>query len=223
MTRPRDKWGSICRDLEDYLAPVLGMKPTERAMYAHLLRHSRLEGRRGLVVGVRALAQGVGLQDSAARLHLFALARKGCVRVKRWSKNYAVEVLLPEEVAQELTPENWTRIARKPRWVSKNVAAREAILQREQGRCFYCREKLRPGKLWFDHVVPLAEGGWPAEDNVVACCERCNRWKYTRSAGYLLDRLRREGVLTSAQAAGRKRALRKLQEKWKREREKEAA
>jgi hypothetical protein len=209
--------------LEDYLAPLLGMSPAERAMYAHLLRHSQLEGRPGLMISARALALGVGLQLNAAKLHLFALARKGCVRVKRWRGKYAVEVFLPEEVARNLTPENWTRVAKEPGRVSRNPAKRETILRRERGRCFYCLRKLPPDKPWFDHVVPLSEGGSPAEDNVVACCERCNRWKHTRSAAYLLGKLRSAGVLTRTQVAARKRALRKLKQKWGKEKVEMAA
>lgn len=202
----------ILKEFEDYLAPVLGLKPGERSVYMHALRHSRLEGRRGVVLATRALAQGVGLKESAARLHLFSLARKGCVRVKRYRGRNVVEVLLPEEVLRDLSPRNWTRIVRGTVRASKNPPLREAILRRERGRCFYCLEKLKKGGLWFDHVVPLARGGWPSEDNIVACCVRCNRMKGTRSAEYLLRRLRQRGVLTKAQVAARKRALAGLRE-----------
>jgi 5-methylcytosine-specific restriction endonuclease McrA len=197
----------ILKEFEDYLAPLLGLKPGERAVYMHALRHSRLEGRRGVVFSGRELAQGVGLKESAARLHLFALARKGCVRVKRYRRKNAVEVLLPEEVARDLGPRNLTRIWRTTVRPSKNPDLCAAILRRERRRCFYCRKFLRKGDLWFDHIVPLARGGWPAADNVVACCQRCNRMKSTRSPEYLLNRLRQSGVLSRAQVRERKRAL----------------
>lgn len=200
----------VLKEFEDYLAPVLALKPGERAVYMHALRHSRLEGRRGVVFRTRALAEGVGLKTSAARLHLFSLARKGCVRVKRYRAKNVVEVRLPDEVLRTLSPRNWTRIVRRPMRAAKNRLLREAILRRERRRCFYCLERLKRGGLWFDHVVPLAYGGWPTEDNVVACCVRCNRWKHTRPAEYLLGRLRRAGVLTRAQVNERKRALSRI-------------
>ena len=200
----------ILKEFEDYLAPLLALKPGERAVYMHALRHSRLEGRRGVVFSARELAQGVGLKETAARLHLFSLARKGCVRVKRYRRKSAVEVLLPEEVAQGLGPKNWTRAWRETVRTSKNLELRAAILLRERRRCFYCLKFLRKGDLWFDHIVPLSRGGWPAAENVVACCQRCNRMKSTRSPEYLLNRLRQRRVLTRAQVRERKRALKAI-------------
>jgi len=215
--------GEVLKEFEDYLAPVLGLKPGERAVYMHALRHSRLEGRRGVVFSAQDLARGVGLQDASARLHLFSLARKGCVVVNRYRRKYLIEVRLPEEVISQLSPRNWARLMRTTVRASKNPALREAILRRERGRCFYCLEKLTRSTLWFDHVVPISRGGWPSEDNVVACCERCNRWKSTRTVAYLLRRLFQAGVLTRAQMIGRKWALRRILAEWKQERAEEAA
>ena len=210
--------GEVLKEFEDYLAPVLGLKPGERAVYMHALRHSRLEDRRGVVFALPDLARGVGLKPSATRLHLYSLARKGCVVVNCPRKKYVIEVRLPEEVVRELSPRNWARLMRTTVRASKNPELREAILERERGRCFYCLERLTRSTLWFDHVVPIARGGWPSEDNVVACCERCNRWKGTRTAESLLRRLCQAGILTRAQVNGRKWALRRILAEWKRER-----
>lgn len=137
--------------------------------------------------------------------------------MKRWGQGNAVEVLLPVEVMRGLTlcKLNWIAqhtFERATRG-SKDPAAREAILRRERGRCFYCRERLRQGRVWLDHVEPLARGGWPTDDNLVACCERCNRMKGMRPAEELLERLRQRGVVSRARVAERKRVLAALRAK----------
>ena len=48
---------------------------------------------------------------------------------------------------------------------------RAYILERDQGRCTYCRR--RDVQLELDHVRPRATGS-DRVDNLVACCRDCN-------------------------------------------------
>jgi hypothetical protein len=204
------KAGQIWKEFEDYLAPLLGMKPGERSVYSYLVRHTRLEGRRGVVLGMPALGRGAGLGYQAARIHLLRLARHGCVRVQPYRKGYAIQVFLPEEVLRGIRPRDFAALDLRVQWVSKNRVLRAAILKREQGRCFYCRKKLAKGELWFDHVVALARGGSPDEQNVVACCQACNRHKGTRTAAVFLRELYREKQITKEQYAKQRVAVREI-------------
>ncbi|MBI3661695.1 MAG: HNH endonuclease [Acidobacteria bacterium] len=204
------KAGQIWKEFEDYLAPLLGMKPGERSVYSYLVRHTRLEGRRGVVVGMAALARGVGLGYAAARWHLFRLARKGCVQVRPYRHAQAIEVFLPEEVIREIRVRDWERLQRDTVRVSKNRVLRAAILRRERGRCFYCQQRLVEGKIWFDHVVPLARGGSPEEKNVVACCRTCNRWKGTGGAEAFLRELCKARGISKEQLQKRLAAIREI-------------
>lgn len=191
--------GQIWKEFEDYLAPLLGMKPGERAVYSYLVRHTRLEGRRGVVLGMPALGRGAGLNYQTARINLMRLARHGCVAVRPYRKSYAISVFLPEEVLRGIRPRDFASMDLRVLWVSKNRVLREAILKREHGRCFYCQQKLTKGQTWFDHIVALARGGSPDEENVVACCQVCNRHKGTRSAATFLRELYRKKRITRAQ------------------------
>jgi hypothetical protein len=204
------KAGQIWKEFEDYLAPLMGMKPGERAMYSYLVRHTRLEGRRGVVLGMPALGRGAGLGYQAARIHLLRLARHGCVAVQAYRKDYAIEVFLPEEVLRGIRPRDFAALDLRVQWVSKNRVLRAAILKRERGRCFYCRKKLVKGDLWFDHVVALARGGSPDEGNVVACCRECNRWKGTSGAEAFLHELYKERRISKAQLRKRLAAIREI-------------
>lgn len=47
--------------------------------------------------------------------------------------------------------------------------------------CRYCGVGLSPMEGTFDHVVPWEEGGSNDPSNIVRCCTRCNRRKFTKS------------------------------------------
>ena len=205
------KAGQIWKEFEDYLAPLLGMKPGERAVYSYLVRHSRLEGRRGVVLGMPQLGRGAGMGYAPARFHLFRLARKRCVEVKLYRRrSYAIRVFLPEEVLRELRPRDFAAVSLELRRVSKNRVLRAKILRRERGRCFYCNQVLVEGRIWFDHIVPLARGGNPEEKNVVACCMRCNQSKSTRSGEEFLRRLRDAGTISKQRFKKQRAAMREI-------------
>lgn len=51
------------------------------------------------------------------------------------------------------------------------------VLARDNLRCQYCNRQLPPSKLTYDHVVPKSRGGKTTWQNIVCCCEECNRKK----------------------------------------------
>jgi 5-methylcytosine-specific restriction endonuclease McrA len=58
--------------------------------------------------------------------------------------------------------------------------SRANVYARDEHRCQYCGKILPPVALTFDHVVPVAQGGRKAWDNIVTCCIPCNRRKGDR-------------------------------------------
>ena len=46
-----------------------------------------------------------------------------------------------------------------------------------KGVCYYCEQKVDPGELTMDHVVPLARGGKSTKGNLVPACKDCNNKK----------------------------------------------
>src|ERR1700675_2178238 len=77
---------SIWKQFEDLLIPGLRLSVIERAVYSHLLRHSRLEGKQRLQFSIHWLARGAGLGDSSARMGVRRLAAKGALRLAERSK-----------------------------------------------------------------------------------------------------------------------------------------
>jgi hypothetical protein len=201
-----DRTARIWAALEDRLYPQRRLSPADRALYAHLLRHSRLAGRRRVRMTMGSLARGAGLCHSTARRRLKELERQGCVRMgPPGRRGVEVEVLLPDEVLSQPAPAE----PRLRRLAYPDRALRRAVMTRDGDRCFYClRELKREGVL--DHVIPLAAGGRSEFANLAACCPGCNAGKGARPAEDWLRKLWRRGRLSDAELELRLAALRQL-------------
>src|SRR2546422_7941208 len=89
----------VWKQLEDLLVPRLHLSVFDRAVYSHLLRHSRLEGRLQLRFSILWLARGACLSGWAARKAVRSLVAKGALRLAERSKaGHVVMVCLPEEI-----------------------------------------------------------------------------------------------------------------------------
>ncbi len=209
----------VLKQLEDVLVARLGLNLTERAVYAHLLRHSRLEGKRQFRFSIVQLARSVRLSDQPARHAVRSLAAKGALRlVDRTQAGHLVEVLLPDEV--HAAPHESTApscLARRPG--SRNLeemdflqvsSRREAIHARERGLCFYCLRRFVARGRVLDHVVPHVRGGGNSYRNLVSCCVECNSQKGATAAEDFLRSLFRLRRLTSAELDARLGALEAL-------------
>jgi HNH endonuclease len=214
----------LWKQCEDLLVPRLRLSVTDRAVYSHLLRHSRLEGKLRLRFSIPWLARGAGLTHNPVRWAVRRLIARGILRLIERSKvGHTVEVRLPDEIgaaspARRGGPALPARLPRKPLLADppldpaaldffKHRALRKAIHARERGRCFYCRRRLTPEMRCLDHVVPHVEREDNSYRNLVSCCVECNSLKRSRPAPDFLRWLHRERRLTSAELASRLRAL----------------
>jgi hypothetical protein len=159
----------VCKQIEDFVVPRLGLSPIDRAVYFHLLRHSRFEGKVRVRFSIPWLAKGSGICHPSVRWAVRRLAARGVLRVvERGNTGHLVEVRVPEEIRAA----GIGRMARRPvsaRRIDdlegldfwKHRALRRAIHTREGGRCFYCQRLLTRFMRCMDHVVPQVE----VEDN----------------------------------------------------------
>src|SRR6266852_3970685 len=91
--------GQIWKQFEDSLAPRLGFSTVDRAVYSHLLRHSRLEGKVRLRFSILWLARDIRLSGGPVRETVRRLASQGVLRlVERSKAGHVVEVRLPDEI-----------------------------------------------------------------------------------------------------------------------------
>jgi 5-methylcytosine-specific restriction endonuclease McrA len=216
--------GYVWKQLEDRLVPRLRLSLTERAVYYHLLRHSRLEGKIRYRFSIASLGRGTRLSDRPVRVAVRRLVDQGVLRLVRRSKTgHVVEVRVPDEIRGARFrarvrladgPARRGRPARVPLAARfedidfmQTKALRQAIHAREGGRCFYCSRRLAPTVKCVDHVVPRAQSGRNSYRNLVSCCLECNSQKGEKPAEDFLRWLYRERGLTAAELRGRVRAL----------------
>ena len=60
---------------------------------------------------------------------------------------------------------------------------RENVYTRDKGKCQYCSRSVPRHDFTYDHVVPKAQGGHTAWENVVVSCMPCNQRKGGRTPG----------------------------------------
>ena len=145
----------VWKQLEDFLVPHLKLSVTDRAVYSHLLRHSRLEGKARLHFSISWLSRGACLSGGPVREAVRRLATNGALRLlERSRKGHLIEVRLPEEIRAAVPHRVGSRPA--PRSASlgsladaleetdflQNRSLRQYIHARERGYCFYCLSRL---------------------------------------------------------------------------------
>jgi hypothetical protein len=207
----------VWKEFEDKMVPKLRLSVIDRAVYSHLLRHSRLEGKPRIRFALVWLGQGTRLCSGTARKALRRLFHTGALRLIECNKNgHSVQVRLPEEIHALRVSKSDARsqmereISLEERDFMQNAALRKAIHDRDGGRCFYCLRRMARRNRCLDHVVPRASLGLNSYRNLVSCCHDCNVKKTDGQAEEFLRWLFREGKLNSLEMKSRFRALRAL-------------
>ena len=209
----------VCKELEDVLAPRLRLSVLDRAVYLHLLRHSRFEGKPRLRFTIVWLANNMGLTARRVRQAVRRLVDNNVLRlIERSNIGHLVQVRSPGEVRAPRGSRTATGGRHKlPARVNldevdflRTPALRQAIHAREGGVCFYCLRRTPSRAHCLDHVVPLVEGGSNSYRNLVSCCMDCNSRKKDLPAEDSLRRLYREGRLSAKDLSERLQAVQDL-------------
>jgi hypothetical protein len=208
----------IWKQIEDVLVPRLCLTLSERAVYSHLLRHSRLEDRLRLRFSILWLARGNRVSTGCVRLAVRRLVAKGALRlVERTKAGHVVEVRLPGEIRAVRPDRAAGGTEGLPRTANleemdflQTKPLREAIHARERSLCFYCLRRLTARVRCLDHVVPQVRRGGNSHRNIVSSCSECNSQKGETPAEDFLRLLYRDGRLTASELTGRRRAVEAL-------------
>lgn len=206
------------KQFEDLLAPQLNFSLADRAIYSHLFRHSRLEGKLQLQFSISWLARGVGLGSKCTRDTVRRLIARGVLHLveRGYRAHHVVRVRLPLEVkgvcdaktaAQRLAPAPREVINIEEADFLEKQDLRRAIHERGGGHCFYCLRRTTTRRRCLDHVVPRAELGRNSYRNLVSSCVDCNSQKGERPAVEFVRSLYRDRRLSAQELTGRLRAL----------------
>jgi HNH endonuclease len=208
----------VWKQVDDFVMPTLRLNAIDRAVYSHLLRHTRLEGRHRLRFTRAWLAKGMGFCGNTARSYLRRLVSRGAIRLIECNyEGNLVEVFLPDEIRARLPKSPHRPLLGKlpkPSPILRPAATtiddldfsttpslRSAIYARERHACFYCLRRLKKRAQCLDHVVAQMHSGGNSYRNLVACCVECNARKAHKPAADLLCRLFRERRLPAATLA----------------------
>ncbi len=207
----------VWKKFEDEMVPKLRLSTIDRAVYSHLFRHSRLEAKLRIRFALDWVGSGTRLCAGTARKALRRLFHSGAVRLIECNKNgHLVQVRLPDEIRSlrmkksDLLAQREQEVSLEERDFLQNAALRDAIHDREGGRCFYCLRRMARRNRCLDHVVPRASLGLNSYRNLVSCCHDCNVKKSDRLAEEFLRWLFRERKLNSLELKSRFRAMRAL-------------
>ncbi len=201
----------LWKQFEDLLVPRLRLSVIDRAVYSHLLRHTRLEGKLRLRFSIPWLARGARLSVGSTRQAVRRLLDQGVLRlIERSKAGHVIEVRLPQEIPGACK----TALPPLPRATNleetdflQSKALRQVIHARERGRCFYCLRRTTGSVQCLDHVVPRVQLGGNSYKNLVSCCLECNSQKGEKAAEDFLRQLYRDRRLTALELAERLRAL----------------
>lgn len=207
----------IVVDVEDRLVPRLHLRPMERMLYYHLLRHSLLVGKRSIRVTYSRLSKGMKFHKCTIATGLRGLLRKGCVRVPDWNKQgVLIEVNSPAKVStkcevfddgiDEVIPRTRSGSGRSD-FRARSRVLRVVLRRKQNNLCFYCFRRLVKRTTQLDHVVPTFTGGDNNPENFVAACASCNQTKGRLTAEDFLWVMRRQKRLTQKQFGARMREL----------------
>jgi hypothetical protein len=204
----------VIAEIEDHVVPRLKLDIGEARLYYHLLRHSRLIDRHDVLISVAQLAEVLNCSKNAVKPRLRTLEGKGVIEVTNtgWAGT-RIKVFLPKEIpgaVPEATAPTLLDIEALDFYKDANYRA--AILEREHGRCFYCRRALTDEDAGLDHADPQKANGTNSYRNVVAACHSCNSSKGDDTADEFMRKLYRRGFLGADELEERLAELRKLKQ-----------
>jgi 5-methylcytosine-specific restriction endonuclease McrA len=61
-----------------------------------------------------------------------------------------------------------------------SISVRFAVFERDAFRCSYCGATPQDARMVVDHIVPIADGGTDAMENLTTACQACNAGKAAR-------------------------------------------
>ena len=204
---------AIYRQCEDYLFPAMQLSVRERVLYYHLLRHTHLEGKHSVLVGILPLAKKLNVAESSVREDIRSLNERGCIKIEERSRTgHFVRALLPDEIPGLLpeardTPE--VDIESLDCFTGRKFLS--ALLAREGNRCFYCLKAIQPLGCELDHVIAKVNGIDNSFRNIVCSCHECNTTKQAQAASDFVRALYRKGVLSQTELGDRLSSIEQLQ------------
>lgn len=195
----------IIIQVQDYLSPKL--TSYEQMLYHYLFRHTYLEGKKEIIIGVRTIRKAAGLGIGKAGSHpsekqivrvLNSLESKKCIEtISKDRYGRKIKVNLPMEIPGIVARDKVGKeILIDEIDFFTDIENRLSILKRENYKCFYCMKMISKESFTLDHIIPTEKNGNNTYKNVVAACFECNSRKQNREVVDFVRLLYREDLLS---------------------------
>ncbi len=139
----------VWKQFED-LAPRLRLSTTDRVVYTHLFRHSRLEGKLQLRFSIPWLARGVGLCGNSARWAVRRLIARGILRLVERSKAGHVVAIAP------IISRSWTSSNIRPCAALSICGSAATVFTAAAGLPFVPAASTMSSRSWNCRIIPSA-------------------------------------------------------------------
>ena len=201
------------RNVEVHLFPKMECDPWERAMYYHLLAHTRLFNREQHLFGVNGLEHSTKMSSYKVRETIRSMDQKGCIQIVERNRNgHMIKALFPSEIdglVVESEDEAITiNIEQEDFYKGRRYL--DALRGRDSSRCIYCLKKVTAEKSVLDHIKSQARGGDNSYRNIAISCHECNSRKGEIEAIDFIRSLYRNDILTEAEFLERKDFIEKV-------------
>ena len=194
-------WEEILKEIEDYLYPQLKLDVWEKCLYYYLLRHTRLAMKDESLFSIQRIAESCDISDFKVREVVRSMDRKGCIRIEnRSGKGHLIKVFLPSEISGLLPcelPEQEIDLESLDFFTSRKYL--HSLIERENGRCFYCLREIRDQSCVLDHVTPKVNISDNSYRNIVVSCHECNSIKQEKTGEDFIRFLYRKGLLAKVE------------------------
>jgi len=109
---------------------------------------------------------------------------------RRYARRHSAEIVKRVKRWQRENPERTREHLRKSKAKRRGAGeartfSREAVWERDGGRCHICGGRCDHDDWHMDHLVPLSRGGAHAPDNVAVSHPRCNRRRFNSGPAQL--------------------------------------
>jgi len=201
------------RNIEIHLFPKMECDPWERAMYYHLLAHTRISNREQHLFGVIALEEATKMSRYKVRETIRSMDQKGCIQIVERNRNgHMIKVLFPSEIEGLVVESEDETVGINIEEVDfyKGRQYLDALLERDSGRCIYCLKKVTAEKCVLDHIKSQARGGNNSYRNIAISCHECNSRKGEIEAIDFIRSLYRNDILTEVEFHERKEFIEKI-------------
>lgn len=183
---------SVYSEIENRLFQKIILDIYEQRLYYYLISQTHLKNIESETIPLSQISKALRISDWQSRKSIRRLKEVGCIDLDQTRAGHQVTVHLPSKIlgASQMPIEEDIDIYAVDFYKGRRFI--DALLEREDHKCFYCFTNVSRDDAELDHLVAQVNGGDNSFKNIVVACHKCNTQKSGKDAmDHLRDILRR--------------------------------